>query len=219
VSPAASRWRDLLNEAFGILDHVNRDFDIVDTWSFGGGTAMMIQIDHRESHDVDLFLDDPQLLPYVEATVAERQFALGEATYNGDGTGHLKIAFKSIGEIDFIVTGHVTDAPTTFQEIEGRQVALETVPEIIAKKVRYRGSRIQPRDIFDIAAAVEAGETDAIVSALATIPGYVAGTIDRIEKQPPDYVSTSISQLALREKNKHLIDTAYDIALNLLRRV
>jgi len=113
----------------------------------------------------------------------------------------------------------VTDAPTTFQEIEGRQVALETVPEIIAKKVRYRGSRIQPRDIFDIAAAVEAGETDAIVSALATIPGYVAGTIDRIEKQPPDYVSTSISQLALREKNKHLIDTAYDIALNLLRRV
>ena len=219
MSPAASRWRDLLNEAFGILDHVNRDFDIVDTWSFGGGTAMMIQIDHRESHDVDLFLDDPQLLPYVEATVAERQFALGEATYNGDGTGHLKIAFKSIGEIDFIVTGHVTDAPTTFQEIEGRQVALETVPEIIAKKVRYRGSRIQPRDIFDIAAAVEAGETDAIVSALATIPGYVAGTIDRIEKQPPDYVSTSISQLALREKNKHLIDTAYDIALNLLRRV
>jgi hypothetical protein len=219
VSPAASRWRALLNEAFGILDHVNRDADIVDTWSFGGGTAMMIQIDHRESHDVDLFLDDPQLLPYVEATVAERQFALGEATYNGDGTGHLKIAFEGVGEIDFIVTGHVTDAPTTFQEIEGRQVALETVPEIIAKKVRYRGSRIQPRDIFDIAAAVEAGETDAIVTALATIPGYVAGTIDRIEQLSLDYVSTSIAQLALRDANKHLTDAAYDIALNLLRRV
>lgn len=219
MSPAASRWRDLLQEAFGILDHVNRDVDIIDTWSFGGGTAMMIQIDHRESHDVDLFLDDPQLLPYVEATVAERQFALGEATYNGDGTGHLKIAFEGVGEIDFIVTGHVTDAPTTFQEIEGRKVALETVPEIIAKKVRYRGSRIQPRDIFDIAAAVEAGETDAIVTALATIPGYVAGTIDRIEQLSPDYVSTSIAQLALRDANKHLIDTAYDIALNLLRRV
>jgi len=70
VSPAASRWRDLLNEAFGILDHVNRDFDIVDTWSFGGGTAMMIQIDHRESHDVDLFLDDPQQQPTTETALA-----------------------------------------------------------------------------------------------------------------------------------------------------
>ena len=107
---------------------------------------MMIQIDHRESRDVDLFPDDPQLLSYVEAVVAEMQFALGEANYNGDGFGHLKIAFDGIGEIDFIVTDHITDVPTTNQGIEGRPVALETVPEIIAKKVLYRGSRVQPRD-------------------------------------------------------------------------
>ncbi|WP_457663786.1 hypothetical protein [Sinorhizobium medicae] len=25
----------------------------------------MLQIDHRESFDVDIFLDDPQLLPYL----------------------------------------------------------------------------------------------------------------------------------------------------------
>lgn len=52
---------------------------------------MMIQVDHRESHDVDLFLNDPQLLPYLEAIVAELQFLRGEAIYDGDGTGHLKI--------------------------------------------------------------------------------------------------------------------------------
>lgn len=215
--PAASRWRDLIQEAFEILDRVNKDFNIIDSWSFGGGTAMMIQIDHRESHDVDLFLNDPQLLPYVEAAVAEMQFALGEATYNGDGSGHLKIAFDGIGEIDFIVTGHITDAPTNEQEIEGRPVALETVPEIIAKKVRYRGSRVQPRDIFDIAAAVEAGQHDDILAALATIPGYASETVARIEALSEDYVSTSISQLALRESSKGLVDTAYGIALNLLR--
>ena len=219
MAPAASRWRDLLQEAFGILDRVNKDFQIIDSWSFGGGTAMMIQIDHRESHDVDLFLDDPQLLPYVEAAVAEMRFALGEATYNGDGSGHLKIAFDGIGEIDFIVTGHITDAPTTDHEIEGRSVALETVPEIIAKKVRYRGSRVQPRDIFDIAAAVEAGQSVDILVALSTIPDYAAETVARIEALSEDYISTSIAQLALRETSKSLIDTAYGLTLNLLRKV
>jgi len=219
VAPAASRWRDLLQEAFGILDLVNKDYDIIDNWSFGGGTAMMIQIDHRESHDVDLFLDDPQLLPYVEAAVAEMQFALGEATYNGDGSGHLKIAFDGIGEIDFIVTRHITEAPTMDQEIQGRSIALETVPEIIAKKVRYRGMRVQPRDIFDIAAAVQAGQSDAILAALATIPNYAAETAIRIESLSEDYVSTSISQLALRASSNTLVDTAYGIALDLLRKV
>ncbi|QND61948.1 nucleotidyl transferase AbiEii/AbiGii toxin family protein (plasmid) [Mesorhizobium sp. AR07] len=34
--------------------------------SFGGGMAMMIQIGHRESHDIDIFLDDPQLLGFID---------------------------------------------------------------------------------------------------------------------------------------------------------
>lgn len=33
---------------------------------FGGGTAMTIQIGHRESHDIDIFLDDPQLLGFID---------------------------------------------------------------------------------------------------------------------------------------------------------
>jgi len=36
--------------------------------------------------------------------------------------------------------------------IRGREVDLETPAEIIAKKVYYRGDRMQPRDMFDIAA-------------------------------------------------------------------
>lgn len=80
-----SRWEDLLGEAVKIIDAVNRDGDILTGWTFGGGTAMMLQIDHHESHDVDLFLDDPQLLPYVEAAVAEMPFDIGTPTYNGDG--------------------------------------------------------------------------------------------------------------------------------------
>ena len=69
---------------------------------------MMLQIDHRESHDIDLFPDDPQLLAYVQAAVAEMQFDIGTPSYSGDGSGHLKAAFETVGEIDFIVAGHVT---------------------------------------------------------------------------------------------------------------
>ena len=152
-----SQWEDLLQQAYRIIDYVNRDHDLLTTWTFGGGTAMMLQIDHRESHDIDLFLDDPQLLPYVTAAVAELDFEIGAPSYNGDGTGHLKISFEGIGEIDFIVTGHILDPYAETTNIFNRAVELETIPEIIAKKVRFRGASIQPRDVFDIAAASDAG--------------------------------------------------------------
>src|SRR5262249_800083 len=39
---------------------------VIDEWTFGGGTAMMPQINHRESRDIDIFLPDPQLLPFLD---------------------------------------------------------------------------------------------------------------------------------------------------------
>ena len=167
-----SRWDDLLKEAYTIIDHVNRQHVILDGWTFGGGTAMMLQIDHRESHDVDLFLDDPQLLPYVTASVSELHFELGEPSYGGDGSGHLKVAFEGVGEIDFIVAGHITDAFASSTVVLGRSVQLENLAEIIAKKIRFRGSHIQPRDVFDIAAVCEAGYGQEVRDALAQIPEY-----------------------------------------------
>lgn len=212
----ASRWPELLTAAFEIIDEVNRDSELLTGWTFGGGTAMMIQIDHRESHDIDLFLDDAQLLPYVKAAVAEMQFSLGEPTYNGDGTGHIKVAFDGIGEIDFIVTAHMTDSPSQTRELQGRDVELETIPEIIAKKVRFRGSYIQPRDIFDIAAACEAGFREEIITTLAEIPEYVEGTLANLAKLSVDYVNSSNAQLMLRPDSNHLVDKAYDITTEIL---
>lgn len=216
MTPSPSRWEDLLKEAFRIIDAVNRDGDILDGWTFGGGTAMMLQVDHRESHDVDLFLNDPQLLPYVEATVAELQFKIGTATYRGDGHRHLRVSFDAIGEIDFIVTGHVTDDCARTREILGQEVHLETVPEIIAKKIRFRGSDIQPRDVFDIAAAVEAGYRREVKAVLAALPDDVANTSERLAKLSPDYVERVISQLMIRPDFENLVPRAYSVAQELL---
>ena len=176
----------------------------------------MLRLDHRESHDVDLFLDDPQLPPYVEAAVAEMQFEIGSATYNGDGRGHLKIAFDCIGEVDFMVTGHVTDDCARSREVLGQEFLLETVPEIIAKKTRYRGSRIQPRDVFDIAAAVEAGHGDEIRAVLHELSDDVTQASACLARLPPNRVETIISQLMIRPGFKDLAPRAYSITLDLL---
>ncbi|MER9861805.1 hypothetical protein [Mesorhizobium sp. M0185] len=66
---------------------------------------MMIQINHRESHDVDIFLDDPQLLGFIDPSKSQLSFSTGPAVYDGDGTRFQKFAFEGLGEIDFIVAG------------------------------------------------------------------------------------------------------------------
>ncbi|WP_199202877.1 hypothetical protein [Mesorhizobium sp. L-2-11] len=48
----ASEWRRLFRIATDLIDQLRQNAEGCDfEWSFGGGTAMMIQIGHRESHD------------------------------------------------------------------------------------------------------------------------------------------------------------------------
>lgn len=72
-----SEWRRLFHIAIDLIDQLRdnaggNDFE----WSFGGGTAMMIQIGHRESHDIDIFLDDPQLLGFIDPSRSRLHFEL-----------------------------------------------------------------------------------------------------------------------------------------------
>ena len=61
----------MLAQASIIIDEVNRDGNILDGLTLGGGTALMLQIGHRDSHDIEFFLPDPQLLGLVSAAVAD----------------------------------------------------------------------------------------------------------------------------------------------------
>ncbi len=55
-----SEWRRLFLSATDLIDRLQKNARGQDfRWSFGGGTAMMIQIGDRESHDIGIFLDDP----------------------------------------------------------------------------------------------------------------------------------------------------------------
>ena len=179
---------------------------------------MMLQIEHRESHDVDIFLPDPQLLPFLDPRTHDFQLELQPADYDGDGSRFLKLAFKDVGEIDFIVGHAMTPSPTILREVENEATALETVAEIITKKIHYRGPSIKPRDIFDIAAAGVA-HADSLVEVLRAYPQATATAIAKIDSLNPDFVNAAIAQLAIRDSYKEVASSAIARAQEILRAV
>ncbi|MEY9101504.1 hypothetical protein ABIA24_004477 [Sinorhizobium fredii] len=83
IEQLASRWGDLFDQAGRIIDQANSELTLIDNWTFGGGTALMLQIDHRESFDVDIFLDDPQVLPYLNPKTQGYTLDISSVGYEG----------------------------------------------------------------------------------------------------------------------------------------
>ena len=112
----------------------------------------------------------------------------------------------------------VTHIPTTRQTIEGEEVDLETVAEIIAKKIHYRGATIKPRDIFDIAAAAR-HDRDSIIKALKNHKDDVAKTLSAIERLKPDFVNSTMAELAIKDSFKPIVGMALGDAIELLKSI
>jgi len=212
-----ANWVQLFRMACAILRQANSKQLVIDHWTFGGGTALMLQLDHRESHDIDIFLNDPQQLPFLDPQKQDFRFNIQLEDYEGDGVRSLKLVF-GIGEIDFIVASSLTSVPTIRRQIEGENVQLETVPEIIAKKVFYRGSGIMPRDIFDIAAAGKEN-ADAIIRELRSYKAQVAQTLASFARINPEFVNSSIADLVIKDQYQELAKTALETSKKILRAV
>ena len=218
ASRPQSDWARLFRIAYALIRQVNSKQILIDHWTFGGGTAMMLQIDHRESHDVDIFLNDPQLLPLLDPQKRDFQFEILPSGYSGDGARFLKLGFDKVGEIDFIVGTALTVAPTKQDIVEGETVLLDTIPEIIAKKIHYRGASIKPRDIFDIAAAGERHATS-IIKELKAYRDDVARTLATMDKLNPDFVNGAISQMLIKDRYAAMTKTSLERAKEILRAV
>lgn len=177
----------------------------------------MLQIEHRESHDVDIFLRDPQLLAFLDPQKHDFQFDVEPIGCTGDGTRFLKLAFD-IGEIDFIVDETKTALPTIERTIEGQNTLLETIPEIVTKKIVHRGTSPQPRDIYDIAAAGEE-HSEAIISALREYKAEVEQARKALDRLKPNFVRNAILDLQIRDKFLPLAETALDRTKGILRAV
>lgn len=89
---------------------------------------------------------------------------------------------------------------------------IESVPEIIAKKVYYRGSEAKPRDIFDIAAGARL-HLEPMVNALRAFPNHVSRTRERLEKLNPEFVDRTIGQLMIMPNYQATAADSLDTAL------
>jgi hypothetical protein len=160
-------WESLFRHALDILDSVpGNTGSRAPKWTVGGGTMLMRRYHHRESKDVDIFLDDAQWL----GTLTPRLNAVAESktTEYLEQGGFLKLYFAS-GEVDFIVAGSVTDAPFVLEMVLGREVRVETDAEIIGKKLKHRAAQLRARDLFDLACVIELNRP-----ALAPIASIIA---------------------------------------------
>lgn len=52
-------WREIWATALKLTDHLATVVH-EPVWSFGGGTALMLRLNHRHSKDIDIFVPDPQ---------------------------------------------------------------------------------------------------------------------------------------------------------------
>lgn len=214
-----SQWELLFEAAIETIAQTEQAIGGPFIWSFGGGTALMIQIDHRESHDVDLFVDDLQVLPFLNPLTQGYALTATPDDYDSDGTRMIKLIYEDIGEIDFICCADITDPPNAPTAITGVTVRLETPAEIIGKKVFYRGASLQPRDMFDIAAVAQARGQDYVIDAMRQC-GHAACTtaLATAQRFDRDAATRIIERLMHRDSTRRLITTAQDMTIDLLRR-
>jgi hypothetical protein len=176
-----SDWEALLRDALTLLDTLDRDV----TWSFGGGTALAIHYGHRVSYDVDLFLSNADAITALSPNQNPKTKALlGGRKYEFPGN-YLKLKLDQ-GEIDFILGGKRTSAPTQDWKFAERTIRIETPWEIAIKKLFYRPSTFKLRDIFDLAAVI-AKDGDRLDEFAPIIADRLDKAADRVSALIPIY--------------------------------
>lgn len=169
-------WTELFPYALELMDHLETVSDNC-RWTFGGGTVLMLRINHRHSKDIDLFVSDPQFLPYVSprlSDVAER--LTDDYVENAE---FIKLNFPQ-GEIDIVVGASLTPSPFDIVTYRGRSIRVETSAEILAKKFHHRGDRAKVRDLFDLC-AIAALEPSAIELAAPFMVRHGRAFLDLIQ--------------------------------------
>jgi hypothetical protein len=179
-------WESLFERALLIIDSVEGHAPPLVDWTFGGGTVLMRRHNHRFSKDIDIFIGDAQYLGYL----TPRLNAIAESLTRNyvEQRGFLKLSFSD-GEIDFVVSGSLTQSPVVVERLFGRDVKVETSTEIIAKKVWHRSPEFAAGDLFDLAMVTE-NEPDALSEIKPILTGHRDVILGRIEKHESAFRET-----------------------------
>lgn len=151
-----SQWQKLMELTLQAIDSVTDGDKSPPYWTFGGGTSLAIDLEHRISYDIDAFMDSAsivkRLVPVNNPVTAAICWNSEKQRANFQYPGHyLKLILNGIGEIDFLTASSLVEDSTTPFIFNGRVIERERPCEVIAKKIYYRGTTFKSRDVFDLA--------------------------------------------------------------------
>ena len=188
-------WKQILASAVAIFDDLEgKGFGSPDV-VIGGGTVLMFRFEHRLSKDIDFFMHDVQWLSLLTPRLNDMTAAM-TMNYLEQGSG-LKLVLPH-GDIDFVVSGPVTDAEAIDRlEFMGHTFLLEATEEILAKKLFYRAARFQPRDVFDFVVAVESDRESATraLAAAASNQDLLTRRLEQLSQLPVGKLADGILPL------------------------
>ena len=208
-------WEYLFDRAMEALDSVDRSLLPKPQWTFGGGTALMLTYRHRISRDIDIFLDRPEWLTVLSPRVND--VTDGFCVDYVEDTRFLKLSLSE-GEIDFIVAPLLTHPGAVVGELRGRNIAVETPVEIVAKKLRYRGTRLRSRDVIDLAMVCSSLADSRNLARFAELwAPQLPAILGHLESMRAHF-SEEVAGLALLPSGERLRANALQIAIDFLSR-
>ena len=156
-----SPQKEMMKAALYILEKHN----IAGVSALGGGTALAAYYwDHRYSTDIDIFIhskEDISLLLRPGGWDSKFRSLMKDLGYIDSKIHpvyieyHLRDNFK----MQFLSTEDRTQTPYKKVTLWEMEIQIESVEEIIAKKIYYRAHKGNARDLFDIAVAIHKDPT------------------------------------------------------------
>ena len=151
-----SKQKAMLNATLLLL----KDYDLSEVSTLGGGTALASYYwNHRYSTDIDIFIYDKVDKKHLlkESTWSEKvKTEMKSIGYDGNFRNHpiySEIVIDENCKIQFFDVVKKSHIPYVKVSLWGHELLIDTVEEIIAKKIYYRADKGNSRDLFDIAIA------------------------------------------------------------------
>lgn len=152
-----SKQKEMLDVTIDLLEQN----DLLECSSLGGGTALAAYyFNHRYSTDIDIFIYDTTnkthlLKPSSWNTLINKKFEkigfTGNFRHNDIYT---EIVINQDSKIQFFDVIKKSKEPYKKVNLWGHNLNIDSIEEIIAKKIHYRGDIGNSRDLFDIAITI-----------------------------------------------------------------
>lgn len=216
-----SGWRRLLGRTLDGLSELEQQGRPVPDWVLGGGTALMLYANHRFSRDIDAFIDDPQYLALLSPETTD----VWNCNDWDKAVHYLKLRYPE-GEIDFIVSGAISDLDLVEKEIDLTSIRtgwkptimVEPPTEIALKKMYHRATMVRPRDIFDIA-VIKKIDGGPLIANLGEVASRKDDLVRRLANIRVDYLKADLAELDIQPGWEHEKETCLETVRSLVAQI